>query len=60
MESSTEGHTTSVITEVTEISSSSEDQPLQMQEVSESSTTESPPPAPFPSEEVTSAESEQP
>ena len=60
MESSTESQATSVITEATEIPSSPDNQPLQIQEVSESSTTESPPPVPLPSEEVTSAESEQP
>ena len=60
MESSTESQATSVITEATEIHSSPDNQPLQIEEVSESSTTKSPPPAPLPSKEVTSAESEQP
>ena len=60
MESSTESHDTSVITEATEVPSSPDNQSSQIQEVFESSTPEIPPPAPLPSEEVSSTESEQP
>ena len=60
MESSSESQATSVITEATEIPLSPDNQSPQIQEVSESSTAEIPPPAPLPSEEVSSTEPEQP